>query len=69
MKKPRLEDFRDDLSQEYDFYAYDMAYEQWHDTEYEGVPSLSERWCIEIPEKAIEIGQSLFDLIAALTGA
>lgn len=61
--KPKLEDFAED--QGYDYYAYDMALEQWR----RQFPDLSEYWCGEPAQKAEEpldsAMQSLYNLLAA----
>lgn len=61
--KPQLQDFAED--QGYDYYAYDMAMEQWQSQ----FPNLSEFWCSEqTAEKPKELDnstQSLYDLLAA----
>ena len=62
--RPRLEDFAED--QGYDYYAYDMAMDQWLSQ----FPNLSERWCGEqTQEQNTQPEQSLEDILnAALFG-
>lgn len=61
--KPKLADFAE--GQDYDYYAYDMAMDQWQSQ----FPNLSERWCGEQTAKPAEdtrsIEEILFDALAA----
>lgn len=59
--RPQLEDFAEE--QGYDYFAYDMAMDQWQSQ----FPNLSESWCGEPKqEQNTQTDQSLEDLLNEL---
>lgn len=55
--KPKLEDFVDSYG--YDYYAYDMAIDQWQSQ----FPNLSEQWCGEQTAKPALDTRSLEEIL------